>query len=127
MTGTIWWLWLGGTGLGLLLMLAVMFYALEKSFGIFSSCSGKREGTKKEPQAPSMPFTTSPVELRKAKAKEKAGSEETVVDLNITESIETDSGDYSDVLDGTEERRPLRWIRACKCQVRRHIARPLKS
>lgn len=114
MTGTIWWLWLGATGFGFLLIFGQMFYALQKSFGIFSALV-KRKGDSKigRPRLSASKSVGSP-QLNAANDIELSDAD---LDNDKFCSPETDSGDFSDVLDQASEGRPLRWVRACACKV----------
>lgn len=113
MTGTIWWLWLGTTGFGLLLIFGQMFYAMQKSFGIFTALVKRTRDTKGGRPRLSASTADSP-KLHAAKDIELSDSD---VGNDKPCSPETDSGDFSDVLDQALEGRPLRWVRACACKV----------
>eukprot|EP00884_Botryococcus_braunii_P010837 jgi/Botrbrau1/19755/Bobra.0124s0008.1 len=113
MTGTIWWLWLGCTGLGVLLTLAQMFYAVQKSFGILKDRTERTKACKTG--LPRLSVEKS-IEDRPNPKDAK-----TSVDLNLDANdrkyshTESDSDDFSEVLDQAPTR-PLRWVRACSCQ-----------
>lgn len=114
MTGTIWWLWLGCTGLGVLLTLLQMFYAVQKSFGIFNTLGERTRHSRNG--RPRLSAEKSIVDSPKIKEENLVESFDIDADSGKLRSSESDSEDSSDVLDYPSSR-PLRWIRACSCKV----------
>jgi hypothetical protein len=120
MTGTIWWLWLGSTGLGFLLIFAQYFYAIQKSFGIFDGMSGrKKHGRFGWLRLPSAKLGDDGAALQSPRNVGGSISHEDKEYKGNGDSSETESEICSDILDRAPDR-PQRWVRACSCEVRQY-------